>query len=244
MSTDNPRIAAYVPQAIHDCLKEFKNSRQLKSESQAITIALSEFFGVSQEVAHQGSSDLTQRVEDLEAKFTQIKNELLDELKGELLRLIPFSVDERLAKLEANLDTVHQTQAEAKHELLNELKSESVEGQLRLLDEDEPKPREKPGSVTSESSGELPSELHNGNSDNFQLGGLQPMSAAALSKRLGVGNKVVANYKNTTKNQPDKLVKWSQKHDPEGMAWEYREDTKLYHPVVEDQSTEQQSVGA
>lgn len=84
MATDNPRIAAYVPKVIHERIKQFKDDRELKSESQAITIALSEFFGVSQEVAYQSSSDLVQRIDALEQKLNHIKDDIRDELLSEL----------------------------------------------------------------------------------------------------------------------------------------------------------------
>jgi len=142
---------------VYDRLKEFKDSRKLKSDSQAIATILSEFLEVSQQVAHESSLDLVQRIEALEAKFIHVKDELLNELKGELLRLIPFSIDERLTKLEVNLDTVHQTQAKVKHELLSELKSESVDNQLKLLDENKPDLPKKPSPVASESLSELSS---------------------------------------------------------------------------------------
>jgi hypothetical protein len=95
MATQNPRVAAYVPQVIYDHLKNFRDERSLKSDSQAIIFALTEFFGVSQEVAHQSDSNLVQRIESLEARFSQLKEELLSELKSEL-----FSDDKNTDQLE------------------------------------------------------------------------------------------------------------------------------------------------
>lgn len=190
MATDNPRIAAYVPKAIHDRLREFKEGRELKSESQAITVALSEFFGVSQEVAYQSSSDLVQRIEALETSFIRIKDELLNELTSELLKSV---------------------NSEASNELPGESQNELPMKQLEL-----------PSSAVE--SNELRSELDG----NIQI---EPLSASDLSRRFGLDRSAVAKAKSYYKNKPEKFAQWFQSHDPNGLNWEYRKDTKLYYPV-------------
>ncbi len=47
MGTDNPKVSAYVPQAIKDRLKQFREEQNL-SESQAVTAILAEYFGMTQ----------------------------------------------------------------------------------------------------------------------------------------------------------------------------------------------------
>lgn len=136
MTTDNPRIAAYVPRAIYDRLKEFKDDRKLKSESQAITVALSEFFGVSREVDYQSSSDLVQRVEALEEKFSHLKTELLGELKSELLRLLSSTVKTELpSESQGELFKAALMPDEVEPEASEEIKIETSDSNSRLLSE-------------------------------------------------------------------------------------------------------------
>lgn len=47
MGTDNPKVSAYVPQAIKDRLKQFREEHSL-SESQAVSVILAEYFGITQ----------------------------------------------------------------------------------------------------------------------------------------------------------------------------------------------------
>jgi uncharacterized small protein (DUF1192 family) len=127
MSTKNQRVAAYFPSAVYEQLQSFKAERDIKGDSRALIAILSEFFGVSQEVAYQSSSvnlELQKRVDELEERIAQLKNELLSELRRELL--------------ENRSSSIEQAKAEVKDELLSELKSESlktstVDGQLELI---------------------------------------------------------------------------------------------------------------
>lgn len=66
------------------------------------------------------------------------------------------------------------------------------------------------------------------------LNQLQPMKAVDLSMRLGVYKDTVASTRSRFKNRPDQFKSWLRERDPDRIAWEYREETKLYHPVVED----------
>jgi hypothetical protein len=53
---------------------------------------------------------------------------------------------------------------------------------------------------------------------------LEPLNQNKLAKRLGVDHKAVGRKKQI-------LAEWSKTKDPDGIAWEYREDTKLCHPL-------------
>lgn len=127
MPTKNQRVASYLPSHLNDRLQSFKVERSIEGDSQALIVVLSEFFGVSQKVAHQGSSvnlELQERVKGLEERITQLKDELMSELRRELL--------------ENRSSSIEQAKAEVKDELLSELKGESlraevVPGQLELI---------------------------------------------------------------------------------------------------------------
>lgn len=147
MPTENRRVATYLPKELDDRLKAFIAERNLKGDSPALIVILSEFFGVSQEVAHQGSSDLIQRIEALENRFSELKSELLSELDSKLLN---------------SIGSIERAKDEVEARLLSELKSElpktnDIPGQLNLIpDEDQ---IEIPDRRSDELPGELKSDL-------------------------------------------------------------------------------------
>jgi hypothetical protein len=73
MSTKKRRIATYIPTEIEDKFQAFKRERGV-GDSQALILILTEFLGVSQEVAY--SSELLEK----------IKSKLLSELRSELVK--------------------------------------------------------------------------------------------------------------------------------------------------------------
>jgi len=129
MPTENRRVATYLPKEIDDRFKAFIAERELKGDSQALIIILSEFFQVSQEVTHQNSLpnlEFQKRIEVLEEKFDHLTNELLSELRRELL--------------EDHTQSIKQANIEFKNELLSELADDSridlqaLKGRLEILE--------------------------------------------------------------------------------------------------------------
>lgn len=68
MATDKPRVAGYVSQELKNLFQAFTQERGL-SESKAMAVLLTEYFGVSQEVTHPSSLDLVRRIEAIEQKM-------------------------------------------------------------------------------------------------------------------------------------------------------------------------------
>jgi hypothetical protein len=73
MSTDKPKVSAYVPQAIKDRVKEFADEHSF-SESQALTAILAEYFGIEQALSGGLSAGgvALSRMEALEEKIQQL----------------------------------------------------------------------------------------------------------------------------------------------------------------------------
>lgn len=141
MVTQNPRIAAYVPQVIKEQFEAFKSERKIKGDSQALVAILSEYFGVSHQAAHQVSPDLIQRIEVLENRIDSLRDGLLSELNSRLLDAIT-PIKHSLDGLESNLSSVQQVKDKVRDEILSELKSESpqdrlIPGQLELIPHEE-----------------------------------------------------------------------------------------------------------
>ena len=58
----------------------------------------------------------------------------------------------------------------------------------------------------------------------LQVSKLEPLSQNKLAKRLKIDHKTVGRKKQN-------LAEWSGVLDPDGVSWEYREDTKLCYPL-------------
>jgi len=83
MSTQNRRVATYLPPHIDEPFKAFKSQRDIKGDSEALIAILSEYLQVSQEVAYPSSSNLLRRIEAIEEKLSTLKSELLSEVLSE-----------------------------------------------------------------------------------------------------------------------------------------------------------------
>lgn len=89
MPTDNPKVSAYVPQALKDRLTQFRQEQGNISESQAVTIVLSEYFGIPTNV-NSASEGVTvgcvtpTRLEQLERQVA-ILTSTIEEIKSSLL---------------------------------------------------------------------------------------------------------------------------------------------------------------
>lgn len=220
---------------------------------EATHLSSSELQGLSVQV-----EDLSLKVAQLENELLgnlknspigDLKNELLSELQGELFdRLKPDLRSELLGELKEELLRITFTlRSELREELLGEL--------LDTLSKVPISP-DRPDFV---SSGEPPGELSKPDLSNVlqssdqllltsiqqveqkasthsepsskSISELKPLAARELSRRLGFHDQVVTNNKNNWKNKPGKFAQWSKKSDPDGVAWEFNPDTKLFYPL-------------
>jgi hypothetical protein len=67
---------------------------------------------------------------------------------------------------------------------------------------------------------------------------LIPLNGRQLSERLGVHKDSVAKVRQSHKGDSKYFFDWSKAKDPNGIAWEYHEDDKLYHPVLKENPLE------
>lgn len=242
MPTENRRVATYLPKELDERLSAFKSKHGLNGDSPALVAILSEFFKVSQQVARSASfdkPDFLERLEAVESKVAHLKDELLSELKSKLLELSDSTKQQ----------SVQQVKEEVRSELLSELESKSpkeeVPGQLNLIPDaqDSELPSE-PLSELEESFEKQHSEILSEPKSELQvedsLSTLKPMSGVLLSRRFGIHDNSVNNKKNACKSNPEKFVEWSKSKDPDGIAWEYREDSKLYYQILESATSSNQ----
>jgi hypothetical protein len=232
MSTENRRVAAYLPKIIDDRLEAFKADRGLRGDSPALIAILEEYFGVSQEVAHSSKFELEvllKQVESLATKVAHLESELLGELKSSPIGDLK---SELLSGLQGEL--FDRLKPDLKSELLSELKSELLKLDSPTADhlaeqlsipstQETDQLQEEASELSSESEGELLID-----SDGKPLDGSVPWSGVELSKRLKRGAPQISALKDA-----EKLAEWSRKKDPDGLAW-MRVGKGKYLPITDD----------
>jgi hypothetical protein len=190
MSTKKRRIATYIPTEIEDKFQEFKKEREV-GDSQALILILTEFLGVSQQVAYSSSS------------LEIIKNELLIELKSELLK--------ESEKLDVRLN---EKIGELKSELLSksskELKTKDTAEEKILVVEEDLKPIQLSTNLLLDNEG---------------------ITVDELSERLSCTTGAIKKEKDRYKDNLQKFINWSKKKDYESCGWLFREGSELFYRV-------------
>lgn len=219
MGTNNPKVSAYVPQAIKDRLKRFTKENDL-SESQAVTEILAQYFGMA-EVLGKSSQETVGvtlgRMEALEqgfASFTESVDRRLQELGESIKMLSELGVDPgRQEEVINSQQTINQVS-----ELLAHSEAIQLElHQVKDLDIDTP-PDELPVKV------ELPSDPQEE---------IKPIPGTKLSEiRFGRSKDTIAGVKR--KMSLEKFTEWTREQDPDNIAWVYVESpAKGYIPTDE-----------
>lgn len=218
MTTQNRRIAAYLPPEIDQKLKAFKIDAGLatkrnpnKNDSQALISILSQFFGLNHEAPYASAAELRQNLADLEAKLDRLSSAL----------------SEKIAHLETDLAALKQPRLDIKEIELTKPKAESaaafssVPGQLHLLD-----------SIPAQSGGNIePIEVRETLLQASVIPNklLKGLSAAQLANRFPVSRTTIEVHR---KKGKEHFRQWSADQDPDGIPWQYRR--RQYFPVVQD----------
>jgi hypothetical protein len=248
MGTDNPKVSAYVPQAIKDRLKEFRVEHSL-SESQAVTTILAEYFGMAQ--------SLTRSLEGLKAEgVTLARMEALEKKLDSLNTSssgIPSELLEKIDQLTTSLKFLEKRLEVVEHSsLLSGLTSESQEAdlvtvpqeveevvsQLNLgLEEDNQSADEAIGSGQPE-----PIEPVLTNLLGEPLEEIKPISGRRLSKlRFGLGKDTVAGAKKRFQSSVEEFTEWTRGSDPDRIPWKYVETPSQGYIPAEELSSELKS---
>lgn len=87
MSTNNPKVAGYIPQHLYDSFVSFCNERKV-SVSKGIALVFAGYFGVDYSVSHSVDNDkvneLLLRLQNLEEKFGSLPNNSTSELLSKI----------------------------------------------------------------------------------------------------------------------------------------------------------------
>ena len=247
MGTDNPKVSAYVPQALKDRLKEFREERKNISESQAVTIILAEYFqmpevlGRSPEGSSVGGVTLA-RMEALEEKLatlvvspSSIPSELLEKI--DQLSVLVESLEKRIEKVEHS-GLLSRPKSELKEADLvvaaQEVEEVMSRGEVAL---------EPDSLLVSEGVDNKQLELIESTSSNLlgePLEDISPIPGTKLSKlRFGLAEAGIAGIKR--KKSLEEFTEWTRGKDPDRIAWKYVESPSKGYVPAEDLSDEQKS---
>lgn len=215
MPTENRRVAAYLPKQLDDRFKAFIAERNLKGESQALVVILSEFLGVAHDSESFSSSLLSTRVDAIEKNLAQLKGDLLRELHVQIASL----------------------RADIGNELSGELQSEPQVATSEALDPiqlDLSSVQEVDKPLLAETPADLPDQLDTSipiaqnapplSDDDFTKG----LTGSALEKRLGVPHSTFYSRKQTSS-----FYEWVKSEDPDKLAWFFEPEKKKFFPVLE-----------
>jgi hypothetical protein len=78
---------------------------------------------------------------------------------------------------------------------------------------------------------DLISQVDDNIDNNLITDKLEPMNGAALNRRFNLPEGGIAKMKSKHKNNPQKFIEWTKTKDPDGIAWEFNEEKRLYCPI-------------
>ena len=239
MTTDNPKVSGYVSQEICDRLKTFKEERKLKSISEALGIALAEYFQVDQKTVYQtsllsGDNFVSiDRFETLEKKFSELSSSLPSELermfsslRNELLNGLPKAIEVETVNIES--EPLSEPQDVLLSELASELPSEPVDesqnqgDSLCILPSELEEIANQPQLDFAESNFDSIENL-TPESTSKQLASIlaespDKLSAKLLAKRLKVNSNLISTNKKTM--EETEFYSWLKKKDPDKISWQ------------------------
>lgn len=235
MPTDNPKVSAYVPQALKDRLTQFRQEREL-SESQAVIAILAEYFQMKEEIG-RGSDRVSvggvtlARMEDLEKRMSDLQslvNQRFQELSESINngRLSSGSqVDQKESLPDKPLvdkqgsEVDGDVQADSSKEIANEAAKETTDEAAK-----ESVASEENGSSDGRSPVESQDVTSQGRPilelQSKPLSDFEPVTSVRLSQRFGKGNQSVKHRKRKNKDNMVEFIQWTQGEDPDGIAWE------------------------
>lgn len=154
---------------------------------------------------NQRVNDLTELINDVRQQVTQLDSKPNSDLAEWINQVEAF--ESRLSVVEKNKSnkSIPESQTQKQSGQLDILGSKFIN--VDFTEEPSTKPIEDTIQVTN-------------------TVGLEPLTQAELADRFG--NK---KYRSQISTNQRNLAKWSKSKDPDGIAWEYRAETKKYYPL-------------
>lgn len=208
MSTNNRRVAAYLPQELEDAFSRFKVSREM-GDSQALITILSEFFGVSQTVAHSVDISEFATKSQLEALKSDVVvlSKKLDDL------YIRFNSGS-LTSIEEGVDSPVEKESPLVESVSEVLHDYPIEPSLDESNAELTVPQLAPEVVLEKLDSLTTKEIS--------------FLASDLAKRLNVGGSTISQRKN---DSPERFADWTRSKDPDGIAWCFISQMSCFVPI-------------
>jgi hypothetical protein len=205
MPTENPKISAYVPQAVYDRFKQFQEERGL-SMSQATVELLVDYFGI--DLANNSTEKITG---GLPNRVTTLEKELFDLKQSYVWLVQKVESIQSTSELPINVPDIQS-------EIEDSSSPSDISGELKndILTEVEK-------SHDSSPVGEPPRQLPLIHSDNILFDELlddlknNPLQGKYLSLRLGVSTSTLSIKKKEL--FADEFYDWIESKDIDGIRW-------------------------
>ena len=213
MTTEHPKVTAYVPQPILDALDSWKSQNNIDSRSAALVAILADYLAVAYPVQHRStvlaapsnsSSTVLAELAKLSERVTALEQQIqssaaLSALPSTVLTSDTESVN--ITSLE-NIDPINKAPSTPPSTVPLE-EAKTTDEALGTV----------PGKVLRESTGL--SNKASGNAPSTVP--VAPLSQAALAKRLGCSDKAIEKHRKL--GDKESFAKWSCDRDPDSIAW-------------------------
>ena len=213
MTTEHPKVTAYVPQPILEALDSWKSQNNIDSRSAALVAILADYLAVAYPVRHSSTvltvpSNLPATVLTELAKLSERVTALEQQIRSSTVLSNSPSIVLASDAESANITSLENI--ETGDEALSSLPSKVPLEDTR---------------TDSETLGAVPAEVL---IDSTKLGDeapgnapttapVTPLSQAALAKRLGCSDKVIEKHRKL--GDKESFAKWSCERDPNNIGW-------------------------
>ena len=213
MTTEHPKVTAYVPQPILDALDNWKSQNNIESRSAAIVAILADYLEVAYSVRHPSNvpaalsnspGTVLTELAKLSERVTVLEQQMLSStahgaLPSTLLTSDAASVNiaswESIDSIDEALSTSPST-VPLKDARTDGKALGAVPGEVLI----------KSTTLDSEATGTTASTVP-----------VAPLSQAALAKRLGCSDKAIEKHRKL--GDKESFAKWSRDRDPDSIAW-------------------------
>ncbi len=213
MTTEHPKVTAYVPEPILDALDDWKSQNNIESRSAAIVAILADYLEVAYSVRHPSSvpaalsnspSTVLAELAKLSERVTVLEQQMLSSTAHGTLPSAVLASDAASVNIASweNIDSIDEALSTSPSTVpLEDARTDgkalgAVPGEVLI----------KSTRLGDKAPGNAPSTVP-----------VAPLSQAALAKRLGCSDKAIEKHRKL--GDKESFAKWSRNRDPDSIAW-------------------------
>jgi len=213
LTTEHPKVTAYVPQPILDALDDWKSQNNIESRSAAIVTILADYLAVAYLVRHpspvpaalsNSPSTVLAELAKLSERVTVLEQQILSSTAHSALPSTVLTLDAASVNIASweSIDSIDEALSTSPSTV--PLEDARTDGKaLGAV----------PGKVLINST-TLDSGATGTASSTVPVA---PLSQAALAKRLGCSDKAIEKHRKL--GDKESFAKWSRDRDPDSIAW-------------------------